>query len=59
MEIPKKILIILDFDSTITEGESFSSTIHVVNDKKVENEILARVIKENWVDVYNWFYDYL
>lgn len=59
MEIPKKILIILDFDSTITEGESFSSTIHVVNDKKVENEILSRVIKENWVDVYNWFYDYL
>lgn len=59
MEIPKKTLIILDFDSTITERESFISTIHVMNDKQLESEISARVKKENWVDVYNWFYDYL
>ena len=59
MNPPKKTLLIFDFDSTITDADSFLTTTHVLNDKKVEDDIVARVPKENWIDLFNWFYDYL
>ena len=59
MKDSKKTLIIFDFDSTITEADSFLTTTKVLNDKKVESDILARVPTDNWIDLFNWFYDYL
>ena len=55
----KKTLIIFDFDSTITNADSFQSTTAVLNDPQMSQNILDRARTENWIELFNWFYVYL
>ena len=59
MSTVKKTLIIFDFDSTITNADSFQSTTAVLHDPEMSQSILDRAKTENWIELFNWFYVYL